>query len=193
MADRYDVSDNAEGTWQPGSNETVLLNSLGITGAEEMDLVELKLLEALYDKVFERVTDDQTISVDELCEWHRMWFGNVYSWAGKLRTVTMGKGGFPFAEVPQLPGLMEKFEQDFLACYTPCRGYSDAELIDAIAVVHIELILIHPCREGNGRLTRLLADVMALQAGFGELDFSAWDAEKERYLLAIHAGMGGDL
>lgn len=192
MSNRYDVSSNSEGTWQPGSDEKVLLNKPGIVDEEEMNLLELKLLDALYDKVFERVTEDQSITVDELGEWHRMWLGNVYAWAGQLRTVTMSKGGFPFAAVLQLPGLMQGFEQDFLARYTPCQGYSEVELVDAIARVHVELILIHPFREGNGRLARLLAEVMALQAGYDELDFSSWDADKEGYIRAIHAGMGGD-
>ena len=37
----------------------------------------------------------------------------------------------------------------------------EEQLITAIAITHVELILIHPFREGNG----LLADVMAVQGG----------------------------
>lgn len=65
----------------------------------------------------------------------------------------------------------------------------DEQLVEAIAVVHIELILIHPFREGNGRITRLLANVMAMQAGRPELDFSIWDEQKDRYFSAIQAGL----
>lgn len=56
----------------------------------------------------------------------------------------------------------------------------------------MEFILIHPFREGNGRLSRLLADVMAVQAGQGPLDCSAWDAGKIGYFTAIQAGVAGD-
>ena len=35
----------------------------------------------------------------------------------------------------------------------------------SIAMVHTELLLIHPFRDGNGRLARWLADIMAAQAG----------------------------
>jgi cell filamentation protein len=62
----------------------------------------------------------------------------------------------------------------------------------AIAVTHVELILIHPFREGNGRLARLLADVMAVQAGCEPLDYSSWEQHKAAYIGAIHAGLGGD-
>ena len=62
-------------------------------------------------------------------------------------------------------------------------------MIEALAVTHVELILIHPFREGNGRLARLLADVVAVQANRGLLDFSAWDKDKERYFAAIQRGV----
>jgi cell filamentation protein len=56
--------------------------------------------------------------------------------------------------------------------------------------VHIvELILIHPFREGNGRLSNLLANVMALQAGQQMLDFSYLDNNKSGYLAAIQTGL----
>jgi len=59
-------------------------------------------------------------------------------------------------------------------------------------MTHVELILIHPFREGNGRLSRLLADVMVVQAGRGPLDYSAWEADKAAYFGAIRAGMAKD-
>ena len=34
----------------------------------------------------------------------------------------------------------------------------------ALAIVHAELILIHPFRDGNGRLARMLSTLMGLQA-----------------------------
>ena len=60
----------------------------------------------------------------------------------------------------------------------------------ALAVVHAELILIHPFREGNGRCARLLAVLMGLQAGLPALDFGeVRGLEKRRYIGAIQAGL----
>ena len=39
MADRYDTGRSVEGQFQPGSDDTVLLNQLGITRSEEIDVV----------------------------------------------------------------------------------------------------------------------------------------------------------
>lgn len=168
MTDRYDASGSIEGQYQPGSNDKVLLNKLGITSSDDMDQAELELLELLellYERVLSNVTVDQTITVADLSEWHRMWLGNVYEWAGQARSVNMAKGDFRFAVVAQIPRLLAKLDQTYLGVYTPCQDFDEAQLAEAIAVVHVELILVHPFREGNGRLSRLLANVMALQAG----------------------------
>lgn len=63
----------------------------------------------------------------------------------------------------------------------------------ALAEVHAELILVHPFREGNGRLARLLALLMALQAGLPPLDFSPLSGHGKRaYIAGIHAALGRD-
>nr|WP_255408408.1 Fic family protein [Limnohabitans sp. JirII-31] len=79
-----------------------------------------------------------------------------------------------------------------MALHTPCSQLSEDELVMSIAVTHVEFILIHPFREGNGRLSRLLADVMAVQADHGPLDYSAWELRKTDYINAIHAGFSGN-
>ncbi len=91
MTDRYDTTGNPEGQFQPGSNDLVLLNKLGIADSAEMNDVELDLLTQLTSAVLNEVADDEIISSDDLCEWHRRWLGNVYEWAGQYRTVNMGR------------------------------------------------------------------------------------------------------
>jgi cell filamentation protein len=59
--------------------------------------------------------------------------------------------------------------------------------------VHAELILVHPFREENGRLARLLALLMALQAELPPLDFSPLTRRGKRmYIAGIHAAMDRD-
>lgn len=189
MSDRY--ATGAEGEFQPGSDGRVLRNKLGIIDPSEMDAAELALLHKLYGAVLVEDFPDRRLRVSDLKAWHRLWLGNVYQWAGHERSVNLGKGGFHFAAAAQVPRLLEEFDSGCLARLTPC--YLDqAAAIAAIATIHVEFILIHPFREGNGRLARLLADVMAMQAGHAPLDYSSWDADKAGYIAAIHAGMAGD-
>lgn len=189
MNDRYDTTDNVEAQFESGSDDHVLSNKLGITDAQDMDDIELDLLDRLHENILGSVEADQGITVTDICGWHRRWLGNVYTWAGRYRTVNLSKGGFHFAASGQIPKLMENLDKEILSARTPCTGMSEALLTEALAIVHIELILIHPFREGNGRLSRLLASVMASQAGWPELDFTHWDMCKSQYIAAIQTGL----
>ena len=89
---------------------------------------------------------------------------------------------------------MAKFELDFLAKYSPCHYPDIEQLALALGTVHVEFILIHPFREGNGRIARLLADLMSMQSNKPPLNYAAIDRTVnpqgfEKYILAIHAGM----
>jgi cell filamentation protein len=190
-SDRYQAT-GSQAQWQPGSNEQVLRNKPGITDPALMDEAELSLLLQLYEFVLREQLPDRCLTVDDLMRWHGLWLGNLYDWAGQQRSVNMGKDGFQFAAAAQIPRLLADFERDCLQRYTPCAGMDDATLAEAIAICHVELVLIHPFREGNGRLSRLLADVMAVQAERGPLDYSLWDADKPAYFAAIQRGMSRD-
>ncbi|MDF3822936.1 Fic family protein [Leptospira sp. 96542] len=190
-ADRYQAT-GPQAEWQPGSGERVLRNKGDITDPVLMDDVELQLLLQLYEFVMREQFPARRLDVADVKEWHRLWLGNLYDWAGEERLVNMGKDGFHFAAAAQIPRLLDEFERNHLHRWTPCDGMDEATLVEAIAVCHVELILIHPFREGNGRLSRLLADVMAVQAGHGPLDYSAWDADKAAYFAAIQRGMSMD-
>ncbi len=104
--------------------------------------------------------------------------------------MNLSKAQFPFAAAEQIPRLMEDFENSFLSEYTPCNFKEVGKITRAIAVVHTELILIHPFRDGNGRVGRLLSFLMALQAKFPPLDFTAIKGKKKQeYFAAVQAGM----
>jgi len=63
----------------------------------------------------------------------------------------------------------------------------------ALAEVHVELIIIHPFPGGNGRVARILASLMASQAGLPILDFrDIIGKKKSEYFSAIHRGLYGD-
>ena len=191
MSKRYQVS-GPEGEFEPDSNGQVLRNLVGIASPDDMDELELRLLGELYDEVLVQSLPERPLTVADLKRWHQLWLGNVYAWAGRERSVNLGKGGFQFATASLLPGLLRDFERQYLARWTPCSRLGADELVHAVAVTHVELIVIHPFREGNGRLSRLLADVMAVQAGHEPLDYSSWEQRKSAYIGAIHAGFSGD-
>jgi len=185
---RYEAS-GSQSEFQPGSDGKVLGNLLGITSPAEMDDIELDLLDQLYQNIFTEEFPNRLLKISDLKSWHHQWLGNVYNWAGEIRTVNVAKGDFHFAAAAQIPRLLEEFQEACLDRFTPTHEPDDTALADALAVSHVELILIHPFREGNGRLARLLTDVMAVQANRGLLDYTEWDRDKERYFAAIQHGL----
>lgn len=65
---------------------------------------------------------------------------------------------------------MTAFEYEVLS-KLPNTYKSREQLINDIAIVHGELLFIHPFREGNGRTARLLANLMCRKAGYDGLMF----------------------
>ena len=188
--DRYDAADLDESQFEPGFRHRVLKNLLGITSKREMDQLEgheqvrvLEELTGLYDS-------DRRFTAADICRMHRLWLGRIYPWAGKYRQVNVKKDSFPFAAAAQIPKLMAEFEDGPLKRYTPCRSASIEHLARALAEAHVELVLIHPFREGNGRVARILAVLMGLQAGLPALYFDKLSGRKrQEYFAAVRAGL----
>lgn len=190
MTDRYDVSGLTETQFEPGSNDEVLKNLLGVTNSEEMDQAEAEALVITTDALIKEYDAEHCFTADDICYMHKLWLGDIYEWAGRYRQVNISKGEFSFAMANRVPDLMEQFERDQLSKYSPCKGMERAELIKALAEVHVEFELIHPFREGNGRAGRILTTLMALQAEHPLLNYDLLVAErKEEYFSAIQEGM----
>lgn len=187
---KYDTTGLLENQCQPGSRGRVLRNLCGIKSKRQMDALEAQeLLRALKD-LAGQYGEDHRFTAADICRMHKTWLGGIYPWAGQYRQVNISKGSFPFAAAAQIPRLMDEFEKNILREHTPCRSKSRHDAAYDLAIVHTELILIHPFREGNGRLARLLAVLMALQAGLPPLDFGHLKGKKRQgYFAAVQAGM----
>ena len=102
---------------------------------------------------------------------HRHLFGDIYAFAGEMRTVNIAKGNFRFAPVMYLREAVSSIER---------MPQSDFE---QIVEIYVEMNVAHPFREGNGRSMRIWLDVI-LKAEIGRVvDWSRVD--KEEYLLAM--------
>lgn len=187
---RYDVSGLVEAQYEAGSNDMVLRNLLGIIDPDEMDRVEARALAKATDILIRKYNQEHEFTAADTCHFHKTWLGKVYEWAGRYRKINITKDDFTFAMAAQIHKLMEQFEQSQLTQYTPCEFKNREEVVKALAEVHTELLLIHPFREGNGRVARLLSMLMALQAELPILDFSLISEHKKKeYITAVHAGM----
>ena len=130
------------------------------------------------------------LSEPDLRELHRQMFGKTWKWAGTYRKTEKTIG----VPVVQLNNAIAAFLGD--------AGYWVKEKAfepDEIAVrFHHRLVRIHPFPNGNGRHSRLLADVLVVQLGrhrfpWGRANLQSADAVRDRYISAIKKADAGDI
>lgn len=190
---RYRTSHLIEDQFEPGSRGRVLRNLLHIQRRREMDVLEVEKYALSLPVLMGMYTKNHCFTAADICRIHQIWLGDLYSWAGQYRQVNISKDGFPFTQALYVPQMMKEIERGVLKKYTPCIFETDEEIIVALAVVHAELMLIHPFREGNGRAGRLLTVLMAFQAGLPGLDFSGIRGKvRKAYFSAVQASAGRD-
>jgi cell filamentation protein len=185
--------------YEPGSNGAVLRNLVGVVDPVQMGQIEYEALVKAQDKFIKSVGDDTVLSVELIREMHRSWLGRIYAFAGALRNVDITAP--PHGEVPEfrfshaafLESNLAAFEANQLCRYTPCREKDLGALALQLAEVQAEFIMIHPFREGNGRVARWVTDIMALQADRPILDYDFEGvnglANRAEYYRAMHVAL----
>jgi cell filamentation protein len=170
----------------------VLKNRLVIIHKREIDRAEYESLVRAQEASLHAVTKNTKFTEKLICKMHRDWLGGIYEWAGSYRTVELSKAGFRWPPAYLLGSHMKRFEDTLLRKYTPCKPGSVSEVAVAMAKVHAEFLLIHPFRDGNGRMARWLSSLMALQADLStpKYHFAGRGSVKERnrYLGAVMRG-----
>ncbi len=76
--DRYDTSNLPEDQFEPGSDDSVLKNLLGITSREKLETAETAELWLAEEQLLGEVEQDQVFTVQDLCAMHRLWLGRIY-------------------------------------------------------------------------------------------------------------------
>jgi fido (protein-threonine AMPylation protein) len=129
---------------------------------------------------------------------HRLMFENVHPWAGAFRqagdAVVIGgyAGADPFRVEPELHLLEAQID-----CWDEVVDFGSLERAQARALLcafhHIRFERIHPFKDGNGRVGRLLFAAAARELICDSLSFD-WAAERENYFKALKiANQTGDL
>lgn len=159
----------------------VLENVRGITDPVELARTEERLSKKRARELFETGALDALApgSVAALRAIHRALFGDLYAFAGAIRTVDLAKGHFRFASVLYLDAALASIER------------MPQGTFDEIVEKYVEMNVAHPFREGNGRSGRIWLDGM-LKAALGQVvDWSRVD--REDYLLAMERSPVRDL
>jgi cell filamentation protein len=164
----------------------VLRNKLGLSAAEALEAAEREITHAALILLRETPVRP-AYDLAHLCEVHRRIFGDIYGWAGQVRTVAIAKGSM-FC-LPQYiePAAAEIFRQLRIEAFL--RGLDRDTFIDRLTYYLGEVNAVHPFREGNGRTQRAFFEQLAGDAGF-TLAWQRLDAD--RNIAASVAIMHGD-
>jgi Fic-DOC domain mobile mystery protein B len=118
---------------------------------------------------------------------HKEMFGDVWRWAGKRREKAVNLGVAPEQIEPRLYDLLKN-----LSCWT------NLPLVEQAARLHHQAVQIHPFNNGNGRWSRLLANI---RLRLHKSPLTRWPEEavsdgqspiRAEYLTAIRAADEGD-
>jgi cell filamentation protein len=142
----------------PGT--TVLINKLGLRDQKKLDAFEAEITTQRAAEPFPR----GRLSYGHYRTMHRHLFQDIYTWAGKIRTVRISKDGSMFCYPEHIDSEMRKLFGE-LRDSTYFRGSSPGEFAQSAAHFLSELNAIHPFREGNGRTQLALLTLLAERAG----------------------------
>lgn len=128
-------------------------------------------------------------SYDWILTLHDEMFGDVWDWAGKLRHAELSIGVKAY-----LVGIEIKKLVDDLAFWEANQTFDTIEIASRI---HHRAVQIHPFLNGNGRWSRMLANIYLKQNG---LEPTKWkedllskeNPDRDRYIQALKQADQGD-
>jgi Fic-DOC domain mobile mystery protein B len=136
-----------------------------------------------------RRSSAEILKMDFLFELHRRMFGRVWKWAGtqRSRETNIGVAPHTITENTQLA----------LGDALFWHEHDTYPLEERAARLHVRLVSVHPFTNGNGRCTRLLADLYLATCGeapfsWGMSRLEADGVARADYLAALRAADAGD-
>ncbi len=162
-----------------------------ISTKDELDEFEQQNIEeATLWLIGRKVTPSTLFSLSFMQTLHKRMYGNVWNWAGKFRTTEKNLGIKAYQITQQLKQLCD----DGLYWYQ-YETYPPKEL--AIRFKH-KLVSIHCFANGNGRHSRLMADLILEKLfklepfSWGEISIKEPSKARSQYLKAIKKADVGD-
>ena len=121
---------------------------------------------------------------------HRRMFTRVWKWAGTYRTTERNIGIEPYRIQPELRQIL-----DDARYWMEHQTYPPDELAVRL---HHRLVFVHPFPNGNGRWSRLTADVLVTQLGAARFTWGSANLQtpgdmRRAYIDALHAADEHDL
>lgn len=151
----------------------ILENKLNPTNEADLAREEERISKTKAKELFETGYLDnlEAGTFETLRKIHKYLFEDIYSFAGEVRKENIAKGNFRFVPLLYINNALENIEK------MPQSNF------DEIIEKYVEMNIVHPFREGNGRSTRIWIDLILKKELSQVIDWSK--VNKEDYLLAM--------
>jgi Fic-DOC domain mobile mystery protein B len=163
---------------------------ISVSSQAELNTAEARNIARAVVKYLSKKPSARTAPFDRkwLLKLHGEMFGEVWEWAGKLRTggtLNIGVAAHRISEeLQKLPGDLRYWEK------------TGMPISEQAARLHHRAVWIHPFPNGNGRWARLLADIWLNQQG---APFPVWPGDvgrestvRKKYIAALRQADHGD-
>ena len=141
-----------------------LINKLDIKDRAKLEELENALIVfKIYELRKKEITGN--FDLEHLLSIHKYLLFDLYDFAGELRTENIAKDNFKFADTrfieQELIKLFEELKEE-----SYLKGLNKEKLAERLAYYLAELNVLHPFREGNGRVTREFIRQLALKNNY---------------------------
>lgn len=191
--DDKDIIENPWINWDSKNIQTITTKDGVCTNylkSTNQDLIQkqedLKLLE-LYSYLVENFDISKSFDFNTIKKWHKEVFGVIYPFAGELRTVEMSKGIKDEAWVWRREFLNAIPQLNELIVRITSTEYKNIDTITLdLSQLISEFLFIHPFREGNGRISRLVCDIILAKNGLPMIGLKLKSGDN--YIEKVHQG-----
>lgn len=172
----------------------VPFNKIGITSKEELEQYEAYLLSVAYRRILEKLKSFPEyylpINSKKIKMLHKVIFDELYDWAGEYRNINVSKEGFPFPPADHVVLEMKRLDRDLFSKISYGYQAEAEDIAELLAIISSELTIIHPFREGNGRIVRVVLDIISIAFNVKPANWSVLESfkDKEEYLSCMYAG-----
>ncbi len=161
----------------------------------EKSILTSRLLE-LHNQVKTIDSKVTAYSIELFCGWHRYLFEGIRDHAGRVRGPDYGEerlvfGGHRSAHKDEVAGKLAQHLVNAHCLFRQLDSFKQnsvndtfvRDVITAALYIHADLVQIHPFRDGNGRVSRLVFSYCVCRYGLPNVSF---EVPKQEYIECLH-------
>lgn len=179
----YSINSSTDNCYE---GTTCLINKLNIKDEKMLAEIEGRITFAK-SSTLESKPIDGNYNFEHYKAIHKYLFDDLYDWAGQIRTVNLSKKGTQFADSNEIERIADVCFKN-LANNNYFKNLDFTDFVDNIVDFYCITNMLHPFREGNGRVQRIFIAQLIRYNGY-DINFNDIDAD-ELMIATIQAANG---